>query len=88
MTNLRIIKKRDGSQILMWCYCDELRNEAHRLGGDCHLRDIPIVEEPEPEKELAEVLLKKYSEFGSTWEEVAQAAEAWFRSHGWKEPDK
>ena len=78
------LKKRDGSvigQTKPCCYTD-----------CCDWKDdlsIPIVEEPEPEKGLAQVLQETYQYWEPThkkWPHIAQAAEAWFLSHGWREP--
>ena len=93
MTNLRILKKRDGSVM------------GQRMG--CTLPDcfkwhddpsIPIVEEPEPDKELAQVLYQNHYALGELdwkafpykeiWIRTAQAAKAWFLAHGWREPDE
>ena len=92
MSNLRILKKRDGSQQVEEhpdpyghniCTCPKVMCQFW------HKQDIPIVEEPEAEKSLNDKLHDIYLKGSGRdpWDDVAQAAEAWFLTHGWKEPE-
>lgn len=92
MTNLRILKKRDGSFITQQC--------TGVVEGIWTWENIPIVEEPEAEKSLEQTMYEAWMKAcGShkTWEcetekwkgyyrIEAQAAEQYLLSKGWRRP--
>ena len=96
MSNLRILKKRDGSQVVQ-----ELHNKPC-CGGEhqpfwLDLK-VPIVEESKPEKSLAQVLYEtlcggkasnweKFS-YRNDYEATAQAAMDYLEKEGWRRPNE
>ena len=92
MTNLRILKKRDGSQVLQESF-SKANPDGHGWVNDW--RDLPIVEEPEPENELVAVLYKirtgepfSRSQVPDEWKRTLKEFLAHLLAHGWKGPER
>lgn len=95
MTNLRILKKRDGSQVFQEYVPYALTGEQMGQAGT-RWQDIPILEEPEPEKSLAQVLFEVFdwgkglSPYYSHWDMLTDQAneiEKYLLSKGWRKPE-